>query len=57
MPKYIGLQDGDNCFCGNSYGKFGKGNTTSVFEAALVLSAATLRNPAPTTELHVNVTN
>ena len=28
MPKYIGLQDGDNCFCGNSYGKFGKGNTT-----------------------------
>lgn len=23
MPKYIGLQDGDNCFCGNSYGQFG----------------------------------
>eukprot|EP01043_Picozoa_sp_COSAG02_P040906 COSAG02_NODE_3347_length_6896_cov_2.201854_1_plen_600_part_10 len=23
MPKYIGLQDGDNCFCGNSYGRYG----------------------------------
>ena len=28
MPKYIGLQDGDNCFCGNSYGSHGKGNGT-----------------------------
>ena len=23
MPKYISLQDGDNCFCGNSYGQYG----------------------------------
>jgi hypothetical protein len=23
MPKFIGLQDGDNCFCGNTYGSYG----------------------------------
>ena len=30
MPKYIGLQDGDNCFCGNNYGQYGKASNCNM---------------------------